>query len=215
MEIEKQQIILQNLKKNNMKNKILTIISVLLLQSAFGQKYPLDYKDDVPDGAYYKDTNNELDKYVGLWKGSWMGKTLYLDLRKVKTCNPGTPSYYKDRIVGERKIISSSGTVEIDRISNFSNDDSEFWGMNTNLKNGTQKMLTFAPKNRCHKMADLIITGFNNSVDLNTGQLTPQMTLHLEYQPSIYNEDCIHNNDVLVNGDFPINFPKDITLIKQ
>lgn len=41
------------------------------------------------------------------------------------------------------------------------------------------------------------------------------MTLHLEYQPSIYNEDYIHNNDVLVNGDFPINFPKDITLTKQ
>lgn len=64
-------------------------------------------------------------------------------------------------------------------------------------------------------MSDFIITDFNNTIDLNTGQVMAQMTLHLEYQPSIYNEDYIHNNDVLVNGDFPINFPKDITLTKQ
>lgn len=205
----------KTLKNKKMKNKILIVISILLFQISFAQEYPLDYKDDVPNGAYYKDMNNELSKYVGLWKGTWMGKTVYLELRKVKTFNSGSPSYYKDRIIGERKIISSSGTVEIDRISNFSNDDSEFWGINTNLKNGTQKMLTFAPKNMCRKMANLIITNFNNLIDFNTGQLIPQMTLHFEYQPSIYDENCTHNNYVLQNGDFPVNFPKDIILTKQ
>ncbi|WP_051289127.1 DUF6705 family protein [Chryseobacterium daeguense] len=75
----------------------------------------MDYKDDVPNGAYYKDLNNELDKYVGLWKGNWNGKTVYLELKKVKTFSSGNNSYYRDRILGERKIISATGSVEIDR----------------------------------------------------------------------------------------------------
>ena len=64
-----------------MNNKILTIILILLFQLGFAQEYPLDYKDDVPNGAYYKDTNNELAKYVGLWTGNWNGKTIFLQLK--------------------------------------------------------------------------------------------------------------------------------------
>lgn len=198
-----------------MNNKILIVILILLFQLGFAQEYPLDYKDDVPNGAYYKDTNNELAKYVGLWTGNWNGKTVFLQLKKVKTFNPGSNSYYRDRIVGERKIVSSSGVVEIDRISTFDDDDSEFWGMNVNLKNGVQKMLTFAPKNMCQKMANLSITDFANLIDFNTGQTTQQMTLQLEYMPSIYDENCSHNSYVQQNGDFPINFPHYIVLTKQ
>lgn len=198
-----------------MKNKILLIFSIIISQLGFSQEYPLDYKDDVPNGAYYKDLNNELDRYVGLWKGNWDGKTVYLEFKKVKTFSSGNESYYKDRILGERKIVAANGTVEIDRISNFDYQNPEFWGVNTNLKTPNFKNLMFFIKNMCNKRAQLDITDFSNLIDFNTGQTTKQMTLHFEYLPSIYDENCVHNSYVQQHGDFPINFPKDIVLTKQ
>ncbi|MDR6371166.1 hypothetical protein J2795_001788 [Chryseobacterium bernardetii] len=62
----------------------LSILLVFITISCNAQIYPLNYKEDVPNGAYYKDLDGELDKYVGMWKGIWNGKTLYLDLRKNK-----------------------------------------------------------------------------------------------------------------------------------
>lgn len=187
-----------------MKQILLIIISIVAI-SCKAQIYPLNYKDDVPNGAYYKDLDGELDKYVGLWKGTWNGKTLYLELRKVKYFYSGNPSYYQDEIQGERKVIASNGNVEIDRISNFGSDGTEFSGIGFNLKNANIKRLYFSPRNMCRKRATLDITSFTNS----------QMTLHFEYEPSAYDQNCVHNAYVEQYGDFPINFPKDIVLTKQ
>lgn len=188
-----------------MKQIFLIILSIITI-SCNAQIYPLNYKEDVPDGAYYKDINGELDKYVGIWKGTWdNGKTIYLQLKKIKDYSGGNHPYYIDRIFGERKIISSNGVVEIDRISNFGNDGAEFWGIGISLKNGNWKRLYFYPKNMCMKTATLDITSF--TVD--------QMTLHFEYLPSAIDPNCQHNAYVDQYGDFPINFPKDIVLTKQ
>ncbi|KIC63053.1 DUF6705 family protein [Chryseobacterium taiwanense] len=187
-----------------MKQILLILISIFTI-SCNAQVYPLNYQDDVPDGAYYKDLDNELDKYVGTWKGTWSGKTLYLDLRKVKYHYTGNQSYYEDKIFGERKVIASDGTIEIDRITNFDIQSPEFRGIETSLKNGNWKRLYFNPKNMCNKKATLDITSFTGN----------QMTLHFEYLPSIYDENCQHNAYVDQYGDFPINFPKDIVLTKQ
>ncbi|HBV13799.1 DUF6705 family protein [Chryseobacterium carnipullorum] len=191
-----------------MKNIFLIALSIITI-SCNAQIYPLDTSpSDIPNNAYIKDTNNELDKYVGLWKGIWSGKTLYLELKKVKTSSsiPGdTHPYYKDRIIGERKVIGSNGTVEIDRISNFDNEGAEFSGIGVSLKNANWKRLYFYPKNMCRKTATLDITSFTGN----------QMTLHFEYLPSIIDSNCQHNAYVDQYGNFPINFPKDIVLTKQ
>jgi len=188
-----------------MKNIILiiTLISINLVSCLI---YPLNTSpSDIPDNAYIKDMNNELDKFVGVWKGVWNGKKIYLELKKNKRFYSGNHSYYIDEIVGERKIVASNGNVEIDRISSFDLQNSEFWGMTKSIKPPGRDRLTFYPKNMCRKSATLDIVNFTGT----------QMTLHLEYEPSAYDENCIHNAYVQQNGDFPINFPKDITLIKQ
>ena len=191
-----------------MKN-ILLLIEVILSHLYLSQEYPLNTSpSDIPNNAYIKDTKNELDKFVGLWKGNWNGKTVYLELRKVKTHSsiPGdTHPYYKDRILGERKIIASNGTVEIDRISNFGSDGAEFSGMSKSIKPAGRDRLYFYPRNMCRKQATLDMINFTGT----------QMTLHFEYLPSAIDENCVHNAYVDQYGDFPINFPKDITLIKQ
>ncbi len=200
-------------------NILLIILFALFSQNIHSQEYPLDYKDDVPNGAYLKDLNNELDIYVGLWKGVWNGKTVYLELKKIKYKSGDDINFvYRDKILGERKIINSNGVVEIDRITNFDNVHPEFRGLHVNLKNTNIKILNFYPKNMCGKMATLDITNFLIGISgtpSNPGTTTVQMTLHLEYLPSSYDSDCQHNAYVDQHDDFPINFPKDIVLTKQ
>jgi len=186
--------------------QILLILLPFLTILCKAQIYPLNHKEEVPNGAYYKDLNGELDKYIGLWKGTWNGKTLYLDLRKNKYKLGNDSNYiYRDMILGERKIINSNGNIEIDRISNFDYQHPEFDGIGFNLKNVNIKRLYFYPKNMCRKTATLDITNFTGN----------QMTLHFEYLPSIIDTNCQHNAYVDQYGDFPINFPKDIVLTKQ
>ncbi len=182
--------------------KIIILFSILFFTPVFTQEYPLDYAEDVPDGAYYKDMNGELNKYIGLWKGNWDGKTVYLEFKKMKVHNK---NYYMDEILGERKIINSNGVVEIDRITNFDNDSAEFWGIYNSLKYNGKKKFLFFPKNMCRKRASLHIINLTST----------QMTLHFEYEPSYYDPNCQHNAYVQQHDDFPINFPKDIVLTKQ
>ncbi|WP_419870601.1 DUF6705 family protein [Chryseobacterium sp. CT-SW4] len=191
-----------------MRNVILIILTIFSF-CLKAQEYPLNTNpSDIPNNAYLKDMNNELDKYVGLWKGNWDGKTLYVQLKKMKYyfSIPGdNHPYYSDVIFGERKIIASNGTIEIDRITNFGDQGAEIRGVLPSTKNSNWKRFHFSPKNMCGKWGVLDITSFTGT----------QMTLHFEYMPSIYKEDCIHNAYVTQHGDFPINFPKDIVLTKQ
>lgn len=173
------------------------------------QIYPLSTSSShVPNGAYIKDTNNELDKYVGVWKGVWNGKTVFLDLRRYKKYHPGVRSYYIDEIVGGRKIINSNGVVEIDKISNFNYNSAEFYGMFISLRYAGNKRFLFFPDDMCNKSASLDITSFETVS-------VAKMTLNMKYEPSYYDANCPHNAYVAQHDDWPVNFPKDIVLIKQ
>ncbi|MFP3833026.1 DUF6705 family protein [Chryseobacterium sp. SIMBA_028] len=192
--------------------KIVIILLVCCINSVFAQQvFPLDTPMiDRPDKAYYKDLNGELNQYVGTWKGTWEGKILFLELRKIKkryTLNDGT--YFDvDSILGERKIISANGMVEVDRISNFDENSSEFYGILGQKKNFSQKFLLFQPKDMCTKTANLDI----NFMD---SQKT-QMRLQFKYNPHGVYESCPYYHQVIVEGkEWPMNFPKDIVLTKQ
>lgn len=88
-----------------MKQIFLILLSVIAI-SCNAQIYPLNTSlDNIPNDAYLKDTNNELDKYVGLWKGSWNGKTLYLELRKVKYYYSETNHIMKTKFLVKEKLF--------------------------------------------------------------------------------------------------------------
>lgn len=187
-----------------MKLYFLSLI-LFLCNPLVAQIYPYDTNPlDVPNGAYIKDTNNELDKYIGVWKGTWSGKTLYLDLRKHKV---DRTFYSIDKILGERKILNSTGQIEIDRITNFDYNYPEINGPYSSLRyrSSGKKAFSFYPKNMCGKGVILHIMEFTGNT----------MTLKFEYEPSHYKADCIHNSYIQQYDEFPINFPKDIVLTKQ
>ncbi|MDR2237985.1 MAG: hypothetical protein LBE92_17825 [Chryseobacterium sp.] len=174
------------------------------------QVFPLEAnKIDYPNGAYYKDINGELNPYIGTWKGNWDGKTIYLELKKIKkrtTANNG--KYYDiDKIVGERKIISSTGAVEVDRITNFNETDYEFSGIYGQYKDFSKKHLLFQPKDMCNKTANININFINPE--------KTQMQLRFEYNPSGITQSCKYYNQIMEGKDWPFNFPKDIIMTKQ
>jgi len=206
MEAEKQKNV-HNLETNNKMKNIFLITILLISISCNAQIYPLNTSpSDIPDNAYIKDTNNELDKYVGLWKGNWNGKILYLELRKIKYYSQ-MGKYYSDEIFGERKIVNSSGIVEIDRITNFGDEGPEFRGLFNSLKYPGKKRILFFPYNMCKKTASLHIMNFD--------EVNHTMTLHFIYDPTYIDASCPYYNSVMQGNDFPVNFPKDIVLTKQ
>lgn len=192
--------------------KIVIILLLACVNSVFAQLvFPLNMpKIDTPNEAYYKDLDGELNQYVGTWKGNWEGKTLFLELRKVKkrhTAGDGT--YFDvDAILGGRKIISPSGIVEVDQITNFDENLSEFYGMFGQKKNFSQKFLLFQPKDMCNKTA-------NVNINFTNAQKT-EMQLSLKLNPNGVLTSCQYYNLIIVEGkSWPINFPKEIILTKQ
>jgi len=190
-----------------MKKFIYAFFAIITSSIASAQEFPLNYGGDIPINGYYKDIDGELNKYVGLWKGTWAGKTIYLDLRKVKYHYDDNYPYYRDEILGERKVMDQNGIVEIDRISNFSYTSPEISGIFGMPNNNPNKSFIFSPKNMCNKYASLEITNFD--------EVHKKMTLHFQYTYSFPVDNCIHAAYVAQHGDYPINFPKDIVLTKQ
>lgn len=189
-----------------MKN-ILIAITIILFTTCKAQIFPLGTSPgDIPDNAYIKDTNNDFDKYVGLWAGTWNGKTIFLELRKVKYFYDDDNPYYIDKIVGERKVITSNGQTEVDRISNFDEVHPEFRGVSKSLKNSGKYRLTFYPKDMCGVYVPLEIVNLTNTT----------MTLQ---RPTLMQgkvkDGCVHSAYLQQHGEFPINFPKDVILTKQ
>ncbi len=66
-------IVSKPLKKNKMKRSILMIVIILVALSCKAQIIAVEdfekYPADLPEGAYVKDVNHLLEKYVGDWKG--------------------------------------------------------------------------------------------------------------------------------------------------
>ena len=188
--------------------RIITILLLILSNSSIAQEtgiYPFHTPPrNLPFGSYIKDLNGELDKYVGLWKGEWNGKTIFLELRKIKY-SFNNNQYYEDMILGERKIINSNGVVEIDRISNFDNLRSEFFGMFPSLTTPGSERITFYPKNMCTFHADIDLVLYSPQ------HLLVQITNKFVFSDT----DCVHNNYVQQYGNYPYNFPESIVLIKQ
>ncbi len=73
------------------------------------------------NGAYYKDTNNDLDNYVGTWKYTSGNTTLTITLQKkiMMPYNDNTISFFEDVLVGEYKYIENA-VEKINTLANIS-----------------------------------------------------------------------------------------------
>lgn len=95
----------------NMK-KILFTTAIIFTFSCSAQEYPLntDFKS-IPSGAYLKDTNNELQRFIGTWKTTYNNQEIVLDIQKndkrlIKFLNY---SFYRDVILLRYTIKDING----------------------------------------------------------------------------------------------------------
>jgi len=109
-----------------MKNIVLPLF-LLVFYNCFSQNpvFPLDdYSVDEFPGAYRKDTQNELDKFVGTWKyeDTRTNKNFSITLKKVIQIHRSSPVYdwYEDIIYGDYQY-SAFGTQIVNTLPNLAN----------------------------------------------------------------------------------------------
>ena len=131
--------------------KNLNILVVLLLSINCKAQTPIINIEDEDgyrqDGAYYKDTNNLLNNYEGVWLYSNGLDTLKIELRKNTLQHIGR--YYEDFLIGEVKYVKN-GNIKINTLPNI----------NTNYNN-----------NRKHTISGAVIV--TNPLRLNCTDCAP------------------------------------------
>jgi hypothetical protein len=70
------------------------------------------------DGAYFKDLNNEFNKFIGTWVFTDGTNTLTIELKKVEMVYNGKD--YEDKLVGEYKY-QGNGLVIVNTLNNIDN----------------------------------------------------------------------------------------------
>jgi hypothetical protein len=105
-----------------MKSKILLSLFIIgSLLSCKAQTLPLNTSFlDIPNGAYVKDTNNELNPYIGTYKANFNGNeiTLFINKQEHKLEESSQKNYYMDALVIKYIVKNSSGIVLQDTHNN-------------------------------------------------------------------------------------------------
>ena len=95
-----------------MKNKLILFITIISLLSCKAQIAPLYKADpDLPEGTYYKDLNNDLNKFEGTWKWENGNNSFTIVLEKKLQVYDDTSNFYEDMLIGEYKYVENG--VEI------------------------------------------------------------------------------------------------------
>lgn len=94
-----------------MRNIILCIgVFVVLSCKAQQNSLPLNtLMDDIPQGAYVKDLNNELNPYIGVYKANYQGNeiTLYITKEEDRPTKRMNKNFFRD-VLSIRYIVKSS-----------------------------------------------------------------------------------------------------------
>ncbi len=184
-----------------MKNIFLFLLLTATISCNAQTIYPLRTFTEIPDNAYLKDTNNELIQYVGTWKGTWEGKTLFVTFKKITNKYDEDLGYYKDQLIGRFKVIDANGFVRYD---------------NTSLPDNLVKIIGGKFRKLDDKYSliyidrDLCNTSGNIWLSFTTPTKT-ELNWELYFGSNMINESCEYYN----TNPFPSALPKQITLTKQ
>lgn len=90
-----------------MKRIFVIILSVIVnIINAQTQIFPLDTKGKGVEGVYYKDVNDVLTPYIGIWKGEYGSKNYELKLSKsIYDNGDKIEPLKKDILIGKLKAL--------------------------------------------------------------------------------------------------------------
>lgn len=108
-----------------LKNTLLAITLTLTAISCKAQIIAVEnyhnYNKELDDGAYIKDINNVLNKFVGTWKGTYNNKNYEFRIVKNTKNFKTRPSIKKDEVLMCYKITDNNGTI-IENTLTLTND---------------------------------------------------------------------------------------------
>jgi hypothetical protein len=128
-----------------------------------------NYNQELPNGAYIKDINNVLDKYVGTWKGTYNAKNYEFKIVKYTESNlQQSLNYKEDLLLMYYKITASNGSV-IENTLNLPNT-SNFSIKGSYLSNNGSYVLDYIGLNsNCGQNGTIFISTYNNDNKMRLG----------------------------------------------
>jgi len=186
------------------------ILIFLCCQSVFGQCQqqtiiPLRTYTDIPkDACYYmKDTQNELQSYVGTWKATWEDKTIWITFKKILNKYDDHFKYNKDMLIAKFKVTNANGQVLFDNTS-IQDINAKINGAGY-IKNQSKYLLTYYDRDLC------LISGHIN-IDFTDATKTQLQWKYIPNKTTIF-PDCPFYNSP--SSQYPKPLPKNAVLIKQ
>jgi hypothetical protein len=162
----------------------------------------IDTNPSITTGKYYKDINNSLDKYVGIWKFLDGNKIFTIEFQKQTNVN--FDNYQMDKIVGNYSY-QVNGVMEVNTLNNSitqGSPNSPFHIELIGTKNYQELIMFFRdPVNSKWTSYVLIVNYFaNNQTEV----------LNFKLGVTAYS-----NLDQDVNASQAIRIPNNILLVKQ
>lgn len=186
-----------------MKNLLFISLFIFTFSCKAQQIYPLRTYIDIPENSYLKDTNNELQDYVGTWKGTWNNKTIFLTFKKVNNNYNSTLKYYKDYLIGKFIVKDVNGNVLFDN-TNLSDDYAKIRGFGF-IKNMDKYLISYIDPDLCHTTGSIRI----NFTDTSKTQL--QWSYSQDF--NLIDKTCFFHG--LPQSQRPDPLPMNIILTKQ
>ncbi len=152
---------------------------------------------------YYKDTNNELQDYVGTWKGIWDNKIVYITFKKVINKYDSTLKYNSDIIIGKFKTLDNNGNILFDN-TQVLDDDAKIEG--GNFQKITNKYIMSYTDNDLCGLGGFIYISFANATKT-------QLNFGFNQQTQIIDTDCYFYS--YPSSQYPKPLPNNIVLTKQ
>jgi hypothetical protein len=124
-----------------------------------------NYNNELQDGAYIKDLNNVLDKYVGTWKGVYDTKNYEFEVIKfTEEHTDGILNYKEDLLLIRYKVTTNSGTELVNTL-NLSNNHMHTINGSYLTTNGTYVLSYLGTKGECGQNGTVYISvsGTNNN----------------------------------------------------
>ncbi|RBW57580.1 hypothetical protein DS884_11035 [Tenacibaculum sp. E3R01] len=121
-----------------------------------------EYPNELPDGAYIKDVNGVLNKYVGTWKGTYNTKSYEFIVVKV-TKEDLNLKFKEDLLLIRYKITDANGVV-LENTLNLPDDDiGVIKGRYLAKKTGSYVLSYIGKEADCGQKGTVFIGVLNNS----------------------------------------------------
>jgi len=134
------------------------------------------------DGYHIKDTKNELDKFVGTWKGSFMGNSYEFRIEKQLKYNDGY--FFLDKLFIRSLIKDINGTTLLNTITTPL-EDLYFKGRKFTSKNYDNYLLMYIEDMKCNLQGDVYFTIFENNTKIKVELFIPFNIVSKEECPDI------------------------------